>query len=144
MASTAFQSVTPIIPRILNIEYVASPLDQVMQATDPVTYRLTITAQSFKDTLPSGEAVSTLPLGISISLPSGISSQTAFKDYPINQPIQITMTDNITVLGGASILLPAVPVAGTNFSYSYATDKFHATLNMKSDITIVVTYDNTE
>jgi hypothetical protein len=144
MSSTAFQSITPLTPRINGVSYTAFPLDGDIPSSTPSTYRLTIIAESFKPTLPAGEMVSTDPAGISITLPEGISTQTAFFDYPIDQAIEITMTDNIIVLGGASITSPITPVSGTDFVYDYGVDKYHATLNMKSDITIEVQYLDTE
>jgi hypothetical protein len=126
-SSTAFQSVTPIIPRLAGIGYGAFPLDaDQLIANQPVaTYTVTVTVVDNT----SRVVVTSDPVGISLDTDN---EQTAFFTFTAGTILELT-TDTITDFSGWS---------GDIEPNADMTNSATITVEVNSDLDIYLIYSN--
>lgn len=127
MSSTAFQSVTPIIPRLVGVGYGAFPLDadQLIASQPMVTYTVTVTVVDN----PSSVLVTSNPSGILLDTDI---EQTAFYAFSAGTSLELT-TDTLSDFSGWT---------GDIEPNADMTNGATITVEVNSDLDIYLIYSN--
>lgn len=126
-SSTAFKSVTPIIPRLAGIGYGAFPLDadQLIASHPVATYTVTVTVVDNRDRV----VVSSDPIGVFIDTDN---EQTAFYTFNAGTALELTTNSTVEFLGWTGDIEPNADMA---------TDA-SITVEVNSDLDIYLIYNN--
>lgn len=126
-SSTAFKSVTPIIPRLAGIGYGAFPLDadQLIASQPVATYTVTVTVTDNQ----SRVVVSSDPIGIFIDTDN---EQTAFYTFNAGTTLELTENSTAVFLGWTGDIEPNADM----------TTDASITIEVNSDLDIYLIYNN--